>query len=84
MNFNKLNNKFFIINSYKKNNVTYNQLKNKFKNNHENYYLELLEKIYFFGDERSTRNAVTKSIFAENLEFDLVDKFPLITSKKMG
>ena len=83
INFNNLNDKFFITNSYRKNNVTYNQLKNKFKNNDENNYLELLEKIYFFGDERSTRNAVTKSIFAENLEFDLIDKFPLITSKKM-
>jgi thymidylate synthase len=83
MNFNNLSDKFFITNSYKKNNVTFNQLKNKFKNNDENNYLELLEKIYFFGDERSTRNSVTKSIFAENLEFDLIDKFPLITSKKM-
>lgn len=83
MNFEDLNDKFFITNSYRRNNVTYNQLKNKFNNNDENNYLDLLEKIYFFGDERSTRNGVTKSIFAENLEFDLIDKFPLLTSKKM-
>jgi dihydrofolate reductase len=36
INFNNLNDKFFITNSYRKNNVTYNQLKNKYENNDEN------------------------------------------------
>lgn len=83
INLNNLNDKFYILKSNKINNVTYNQLLNKFKNNDENDYLTLLENIYFFGDERSTRNSITKSIFGETLQFDLKDNFPLITSKKM-
>lgn len=83
LNINNLNNKFYIKESKKINDVTYNILLNKYKNDNENNYLELLEKIYFFGDERITRNSITKSLFAESLQFDLSDSFPLITSKKM-
>jgi dihydrofolate reductase/thymidylate synthase len=83
INLNNLNDKFYILKTNKINNVTYNQLLNKLKNNDENEYLNLLEKIYFFGNERTTRNSITKSIFAEILQFDLTDNFPLITSKKM-
>ena len=50
----------------------------------EQKYLDLLKKIYELGDERQTRNAITKSLFGEKLEFDLKnDTFPLLTTKKM-
>jgi len=50
----------------------------------EQKYLDLLKKIYEKGDERQTRNAITKSLFGEKLEFDLSNNiFPLLTTKKM-
>ena len=52
--------------------------------NDEQIYLHLLKKIYELGDERQTRNAITKSLFGEKLEFDLHNNvFPLLTTKKM-
>ena len=52
-------------------------------NNDESNYLKLLKNILENGDERQTRNSITKSIFGERLEFDLKKGFPLLTSKKM-
>ena len=49
----------------------------------ENNYLLKLKKILKHGNYRQTRNSITKSIFGERLEFDLKNKFPLITTKKM-
>ena len=52
--------------------------------NDEQEYLDVLKKIYENGDERQTRNAITKSLFGEKLEFDLSNNiFPLLTTKKM-
>lgn len=57
---------------------------NNNNNKEEQMYLDLLKKIYETGDERQTRNSITKSLFAEKLEFDLKDDtFPLLTTKKM-
>lgn len=52
-------------------------------NNDELSYLALLRKIVERGDERDTRNSVTKSLFAEKLEFNIRFHFPLLTTKKM-
>lgn len=52
-------------------------------NKDETNYLNLLKNILENGDERQTRNSITKSIFGERLEFDLKEGFPLLTSKKM-
>ena len=49
----------------------------------EEGYLRLLATILEYGDERGTRNSVTKSIFGERLEFDMKKQFPLLTTKKM-
>src|SRR6056300_60742 len=49
----------------------------------EEGYLRLLSTIIEHGDERDTRNSVTKSIFGERLEFDIQKQFPLLTTKKM-
>lgn len=47
-------------------------------------YLQLLEKVYFTGEKRMTRNAETYSIFGANVEFDIEKYgFPLLTTKKM-
>ena len=47
-------------------------------------YLQLLEKVYFTGEKRMTRNGETYSIFGESLEFDIEQYgFPLLTTKKM-
>ncbi|ADO67536.1 putative bifunctional dihydrofolate reductase/thymidylate synthase [Cafeteria roenbergensis virus] len=53
------------------------QLKGEFK------YLHLLSKILNEGEFRQTRNANTWSLFNQNLEFDMKDGFPLLTTKKM-
>ena len=44
---------------------------------------ELLNKILKKGNLRSTRNANTLSIFSEELKFDVSERFPLLTTKKM-
>jgi thymidylate synthase len=50
----------------------------------ENQYLDLLAKILNFGDIKSDRTGVgTKSLFGEQLRFDLSSSFPLLTTKKM-
>ena len=54
-----------------------------FTNYDEKNYIHLLTKIMNLGDERQTRNSVTKSIFGEKLLFDLKEGFPLLTTKKM-
>ncbi len=47
-------------------------------------YLQLLERVYYSGNRRSTRNSETISIFGANLEFDILKHgFPLLTTKKM-
>jgi dihydrofolate reductase / thymidylate synthase len=46
-------------------------------------YLQLLSKIKNQGELRETRNGLTKSIFDDNLVFDLNEGFPLLTTKKM-
>jgi dihydrofolate reductase/thymidylate synthase len=49
----------------------------------ETQYLNLLKEIVSSGDERKTRNGITKSLFGKNLKFDLRKGFPLLTTKKM-
>ena len=53
------------------------------KNTDEAKYLSLLDEIMKYGNERKTRNSITKSLFGKQLTFDLKDKFPLLTTKKM-
>jgi dihydrofolate reductase/thymidylate synthase len=52
-------------------------------NQDEENYLNLLRDIMTNGDVRQTRNSVTKSLFGKQLSFDLKNKFPLLTTKKM-
>ena len=52
-------------------------------NNDETNYIQLLKTILYNGNQRQTRNAITKSIFGKQLVFDLKNKFPLLTTKKM-
>lgn len=49
----------------------------------EKSYLNLLERVLSNGDERITRNGKTLSLFGEHLSFNLMDGFPLLTTKKM-
>ena len=63
--------------------VQFSKFNIKNQNNDEQKYLNLLQKIINEGDERQTRNSITKSIFGEKLEFDLRNQFPLLTTKKM-
>lgn len=51
-------------------------------NQEESNYL-LLGKKLLESNERHTRNGITKSLFGEQLEFDLTNGFPLLTTKKM-
>lgn len=52
-------------------------------NNEEQQYLDLLENIIKTGHFRQTRNSKTWSKFAKNLEFDLSNGFPILTTKKV-
>lgn len=46
-------------------------------------YLKLLNNVMTNGVERIGRNGITRSLFCENLKFDLRNGFPLLTTKKM-
>lgn len=52
-------------------------------NKDEQSYLDLLCKLMKDGDERITRNSITRSLFGERLVFNINDCFPLLTTKKM-
>lgn len=60
---------------------------NKYTGNFYNYgednYLNLGKEILLKGDKRLTRNGYTLSLFGKQLEFDLSEGFPLLTTKKM-
>ena len=57
----------------------------KFKNQEEQNYLSLLEKVYKVGNKKEDRTGDgTKSLFGETLRFSLENNIlPLLTSKKM-
>ena len=46
-------------------------------------YLNLLNKVKNEGDEKTGRNGSTISLFGQELNFDVSDSFPLLTTKKM-
>ena len=58
-------------------NFTYYTLNRK--NIGENQYLKILT----FGMNKDTRNGIVKSLFNENMMFDLRNGFPLLTTKNM-
>ena len=83
--------KYKVISEYKtfstnkndnqKYNLTFSKLKINF--NAEALYLKLLKEVLDKGEERQTRNGITKSIFSKELKFNLKDGFPLLTTKRM-
>lgn len=51
----------------------------------EQNYLQLLSDVLFHGEERKDRTGVgTRSLFGEQIKFDLSSGFPLLTTKKMA
>ena len=46
----------------------------------EHGYLQLLRDVLDNGNERKTRNSITKSLFCKHIRFDLSKGFPLLTS----
>jgi thymidylate synthase len=53
------------------------------KHNIEAQYLHTLHHLMLCGEERETRNGITKSKFNRTLSWDLEDGFPLLTTKKV-
>jgi thymidylate synthase len=49
----------------------------------EQQYLDILKQLIDYGDERQTRNSITKTLFSTDVSFDLKKGFPLLTTKKM-
>lgn len=49
----------------------------------ENQYHDLIKKILNQGEKRQTRNGLTYSLFGERMEFDIRERFPLCTSKRI-
>lgn len=73
---------FILDEDFIKNDIRFMKYINK-GNHCESEYLSLLQDILENGDERKTRNSITKSLFGKKLEFNLKNKFPLLTTKKM-
>lgn len=60
------------------------KIQNKFGNEEEQNYLNLLKEIIIDGEKRNTRNGITYSLFGKSLTFNLENNvFPLLTTKKM-
>jgi dihydrofolate reductase/thymidylate synthase len=74
---------FYMDTNYDLDSVKFHKFINKSKNVYETKYLNLLEEILKSGNEHKTRNAITKSLFAEQLVFDLQDQIPILTTKRM-
>jgi len=53
-------------------------------NSDEQSYLNLIKNVIEKGEIRNTRNSITKSLFAEKLEFDISNSIPFITTKKLA
>jgi len=49
----------------------------------EQVYLKALHNVLENGEYKTTRNANTLSLFGINMQFDIRESFPLLTSKKM-
>lgn len=49
----------------------------------ERGYLHLMSKVIHDGDRREGRNGVTRSLFGEQLRFNLASGFPLLTTKRV-
>ena len=49
----------------------------------ERQYLDILDRIYKHGNDRETRNGMTRAIFAPQLRHDLRRGFPLLTTKQV-
>lgn len=47
-------------------------------------YLSLMSNIFVRGTDRMTRNGMTRSLFAQQLRFDLRNNFPAMTTKKLA
>jgi len=50
----------------------------------EEQYLELMAKVWETGEHRTDRTGVgTRSLFGEQISFDLTERFPLLTTKRV-
>jgi dihydrofolate reductase/thymidylate synthase len=49
----------------------------------ERQYIDLVKEISANGDLRETRNGLTRSLFSKYMRFNLVDGFPLLTTRKV-
>ena len=49
----------------------------------ETGYLELLKSVLVSGARKKERNGLTRKLIGQTLEFNLLDQFPLFSSKKM-
>ena len=68
-------------NDNKKYKISFKKLKINYEA--ESLYLKLMRNVLDHGEERQTRNGITKSIFSKELKFNLNDGFTLLTTKRM-
>lgn len=53
------------------------------QDNAETQYRDLVRETQTFGSVRTTRNGYTQGVFGKTLNFNLLDGFPLLTTKRM-
>jgi dihydrofolate reductase/thymidylate synthase len=53
------------------------------RDNYEDKYIKMLWEILMTGDYRQTRNARTYSLFSKEIEFNMREYFPILTTRKM-
>ena len=78
----EITNKFRIANSTLADGTRVAQYR-RIVNMAEENYLNLMKEIVESGNERLTRNSITRSVFGRTLSFDLKNGFPLLTTKRV-
>lgn len=78
----ELKNEFKILNQETIEDVIMYKLENIIYKDEYNY-LNLLKNILISGDHRNTRNSETLSVFGKHLSFNLINKLPILTTKKI-
>jgi len=75
--------KYHITESFSYSEFTHYVLQKNVSTSADEIYFKILRNVYENGMLKNNRNGITKSVFFQNMSFNLMDGFPLLTTKRM-